>query len=116
MDFKKLIYGGAYYRCKMYDIALECFKNSDHMSYDRLYKNAPDNVISVYEFLQSEGMCRLDRYGVSITERGKTRLLKGGYVRMLLFERLTRLSVIIAIISGLGGILTYLFCKLHPFT
>lgn len=115
MDVKELVYGDAYYRHKIYDIALECFKNSDHISYDILYKNAPEDIVSVYEFLQSEGMCHLNKHGVSITERGKARLLKGGYVRALLFERLTRFSVIIAIVSGLGGIALYLFNVLRPF-
>lgn len=111
MSVKELIYGKAYSRYRIYDYALECFKNCDAISFEILSKDAPDDFMPVFEFLQSEGMCVINRHGITITEKGKTKLLRGGYTRMLLIERLTNLSIVIAIIGGIAGGLLYLLGK-----
>ena len=111
MSVKELIYGKAYSRYRIYDYALECFKNCDAISFEILSKDAPDDFMPVFEFLQSEGMCVISQHGITITEKGKTKLLRGGYTRMLLIERLTNLSIVIAIIGGIAGGLLYLLGK-----
>lgn len=111
MIIKEIIYGRAYAHYRVYDYALESFKNSDYISFDILADKAPDNLMPVYEFLESEGMCIISRNGITITEKGKTILLRGGYTRKLLVERLTTLSVITAVVGGVAGSLLYLFGK-----
>ncbi|MEG1935113.1 MAG: hypothetical protein RR141_03905 [Rikenellaceae bacterium] len=104
-----MIYGNRYYRYSMNDIALDCFENTDSISYDLLNKRGsyPPDFHSIYDFLASDGMCSIGKYGITITEKGKTKRLSGGYVRDLLRQRLTYLSIIIGIA---GGIITIIAC------
>lgn len=108
-DIKELIYGPAYERCAIYDCALSVFKDKDFIPFYILRKDAPPDFDSVFSFLQTEGMCIIRETGISITERGRLKILQGGYTRALLNQRLTTLSIIIAIIGGISGGLLYLF-------
>lgn len=111
MDFYKLIYGSRYSRYKIYDIALSYFKNADCLSFYDLEKAGkyPPDFHSVFDFLASEGMCKISKYGICITEKGKVMMLNGGYIRDLLRQRLTFLSVIIAIAGGIVAIISCFF-------
>lgn len=102
-DIKGLIYGPAYERCAIYDCALSVFKSKDFIPFYILRKDAPPDFDAVFRFLQDEGMCVIRDNGIFITERGRLKILRGGYTRALLIERLTTLSVIIAIFGAIAG-------------
>ena len=105
MEFiHKILYGSEYYHYAICDAVLDYFSKTDHISNEALYCNAPEGQTSVIEFLSSEGMIRIDRYGISITEKGKIKRAGGGYRRQAFWNRIARLGIIIAIISGLISI------------
>jgi len=108
MSLKFIIYGNQYYHCKIYDLALKFFTNSDFISYELLYSgNPPENTTVVFKFLESEGLVKFDRYGVKITEKGKKMVTSGGFMRNLLIERIKFVGVIAGIISVLIAIITF---------
>lgn len=103
-DIKEFIYGPAYDRCAIYDCALSVFKDKEFIPfYVLVNRETPPDFDSVFRFLESEGLCRIVENGIFITERGRLKILRGGYTRALLIERLTTLSVIIAIIGAIAG-------------
>lgn len=103
-DIKELIYGPAYDRCAIYDCALSVFEDKDFIPFYILEnQETPPDFDSVFRFLESEGLCRICENGIFITERGRLKILRGGYTRALLIERLTTLSVIIAIFGAIAG-------------
>jgi hypothetical protein len=103
--FKDIIYGKSYYHYNIYDTVLYAFKNMDNISNDILYKDAPENMNSVFEFLQREGMVSIEKLSVRITEKRKAFLYSGGYKRKLLNERITFLAIIVAAIASVTGVI-----------
>jgi len=107
----KTLYGKSYYHYFMYDYTLDFFKYADHISFEILYKGSPPpEMSSVIEFLNSEGMLQIGKYGVNITEKGKARRTSGGYRRKKLNKRLINFSIIIGTISALVTIIA-VFCN-----
>lgn len=101
MNIRRLLLGPKYYHYAIYDMALQFFDKSDAIGNDILYlPGHPDNQSEVLQFLQSEGLVTIDRFGVRITERGKCRRASG-FVRELIVERIKLLAVILSVIVAL---------------
>jgi len=94
----------------MYDYGLQCFKNSDSIPNEILYGNNPHpNTSDVFQGLADEGMVIIDRYGVSITAKGKDMIASGGFLRRLLIERLKIVGIVVGILGGIAGIISLIF-------
>ena len=54
-------------------------------------------------------MLVFEQNGVRITALGRFRIASGGYVRILFKELIVYLSIIIGILSGIVGIIAFVF-------
>ena len=105
---RQFLYGKAFWRYKKYDTALmvlEDFGNRP-LSYLRNHPKSPHDFTKVYKFLESEGLCTIDDDSIQLTEKGRLKLLSGGFTKNLIKERITFFSVIIGIIGVLSGLLS----------
>ena len=69
---------GYYNRLRVYDIALSHFENSNYINLNSAVKT-PDDQMSVFEHLQSEGLVKIQKSVIEITEKGKLKITSGGY-------------------------------------
>ena len=93
-------------RFRIYDCALSFFENSDFISNELLYReNMPSDMYSVFEHLQYEGLVKIQKNGIQITEKGKLKINSGGFVRAY-FRRniITFFTIIAAIASVISAI------------
>lgn len=102
MGVKQLLFGRAYFKYAIYDTALDFFENKSTVSKDIVYGGGspPDDVYSVFSFLESDGMVISDAYSFSITEKGKVRRLSGGYRGDALRGRILAISAVIAAVAS----------------
>ncbi|MDR3326920.1 MAG: hypothetical protein LBT04_02110 [Prevotellaceae bacterium] len=81
----------------MPDCVLENFEHIDYVKDEVIYKNPQLPCLGeVIEFLASEKMIVIERNGIRITHKGKTMSEAGGYLKELLFERITFAAIIVA--------------------
>lgn len=108
-NVKEFIYGKTVWRCMVYDTALKIIEQFDGypFSFFKDRDNVPPDFETVYNFLQEEGHCVLKPEGVHITEKGKLKLLSGGYSKDLLRKRISFLGIVVGIIASAVGILIY---------
>ena len=106
MFIQRIIYGRAYVHTYKYDCVLDSFANSDSLSNDILYaNNPPQDFYSVIDFLSQDGMIKVGRGGITITEKGKAMRRSGGYRGKALKERIIYLGVVIGIVAGVIAII-----------
>ncbi len=98
-------------RYLFYDKALSLFEKNDFLSYETLHRATPPaDMYQIFEFLESEGLLKIDRHGVTITEKGRLKVKSGGFRRQLFKERAIFASVVIGSIAGIVSIIAF-FCQ-----